>query len=163
MVDDVEPAFDDQQFARSVVRILIEDSWFEVAPTVELNPGGSSLPVHGLIHVVSARNPGFKERDDVNDRLHRELEQRLQGLGLDPMSAVGMSRDGSWIEPSWALASIDRSTACGFGREFGQLAVFEIDVLDQRAPKIRVLRCSDGVIVSDLPCRIDEIGGNSSR
>jgi hypothetical protein len=142
--------FDEDQFAHAVIRIQLGDEWLEISP----GESGVSNPrsLDGLIHVVSGCNPGYRETEQVNSRLHQELELRLRELGSDPRPAVGMSPDGSWLEPSWAVVGLSRETVCALGREFGQVAVFEID-----SQRIQVVQCADSEVVSARPCRVVEV------
>lgn len=148
MADDAESVFDDEQFARSTVRILIDGDWFAIVPVVGERRESVLLPFSGSLHVISACNPGFKERDEVNDHRHHELGGRLGDLGMEPIPAIGLSPDGTWVEPSWAVRGIDRATACVIGREFGQLAVFEVDIDEGAVSDMLVVGCVDGDVLS---------------
>lgn len=149
--------FDEGEFAHTIVRILIEGGWFElvpidapVEPTVQ---GSQPLPISGILHVISGCNPGYRESDEINEQRHVQMAERLRSVGAEPMPAVGMSSDGTWIEPSWAVAGLARETVCAFGREFGQVAVFEVE-----AGLIRVVHCPDGTVMSTRPFRVNTDG-----
>lgn len=147
---DSQQEFDEDQFAHAVIRIKVGDEWLEITPG---EPGTSNpRSVDGVIRVVSGCNPGYRETDEVNSRRHRELELRLREFGEDPRPALGTSPDGSWVEPSWAVVGLGRETVCGLGRNFGQVAVFEID-----SDRIHVVTCADSAVVSSRPYRAVEV------
>lgn len=136
-----EQVFDEEQFSRTVLRLRIEDVWFTLVPTRSV--GVDVLPVTEVLHVISGCNPGYRETDEVNERRHMYMERRLRDAGVEPLPAVGTSPDGSWVEPSWAVTGLSRDVACDIGREFGQIAVFEID-----GPSLEIIRCADSIVVS---------------
>ena len=147
--DDFSQVFDESQFADTVVHLIRNGVWIEIvpdanAPLDQLNDPGIST----TIHVISGCNPGYRETDEANALRHIHMEQCLREVGADPQSAIGMSPDGSWVEPSWAVTGLTRDQACAVGREFGQVAVFEID-----ARRIHVVRCIDSTAASSKPYR----------
>jgi hypothetical protein len=141
--DAADLSFDEGQFSSAIVRILDQGTWFDIVPNDDLSTPGSNLVMPTPLYVISGCNPGYRASDEENDRRHEQLGERLRDMGVDLMPAVGMSPDGSWVEPSWAVSSLDLDVVCALGREFGQVAVFVID-----EGEIRVVRCRDGVSMS---------------
>jgi hypothetical protein len=106
-------------------------------------PTADALPCDAPMFVLTAHNPhGVTREQAANDEAERALERDLTLLGVPFWSAAGRSRDASWSEPGVALGGFDRARACGFGRRYGQLAVFELTADD-----VRVVRCADMAVV----------------
>lgn len=89
--------------------------------------GDAADDLGGQLHVLTAWNPGDErpsvvENRGANERLRAELVRR----GLTVFHAVGSSSRGH-AEESYAVPDWDRSAACELGREFGQVAIFEVD------------------------------------
>ncbi len=145
-----EQPFDESQFAHTIVRVELNGSWVEFVPNPEaVDDAATVSPVRGIVHVISGCNPGYRESDEVNAQRHIYMEQRLRDVGAQPLPAIGMSPDGSWVEPSWGVTGLARETVCALGREFGQVAVFEIE-----GSRIRIIRCTDSAEVSDRGVRL---------
>lgn len=148
------PDFDESRFADTIVRVLDRGEWFDIVPMTEGRIESRPNDVQAIdvseqfvtCHIISGCNPGYRERRSVNARRHLDLEARLRGEGFDPQPALGLSPDGTWEEPSWSVAGMTRAQACAMGREFGQIAVFEID-----GESMRVVRCQDATVSSS--CR----------
>jgi hypothetical protein len=92
------------------------------------------------IHVITAHNPGSVARPPEENRAaHARLEQSLRARGFSYLPAVNRAPDGAWEEAGFAVLDAPRDEILGLGRDFGQLAVYEIQ--DGRR---RVLPCGDG-------------------
>ena len=90
--------------------------------------------------MLTAHNPNGIERNPaLNDADQAKLERELAALGLTFWPATGRSRDGSWSEPGFAIAGVDRAQACELGSRYGQLAVYELT-----ADEVYVVGCADG-------------------
>lgn len=142
-----DQSFDESQFEHTIVRLEVDGEWFVYEPGA--SRGGLGPPVARVVHVISGCNPGYRETDVVNERRHMHMERRLRELGVESMAAIGMSPDGSWVEPSWGVTGLTRRAVCALGREFGQVAVFEIE-----GERLRILRCADSEQISDRSVRI---------
>lgn len=142
--DDVRPAFDVGQFARTIVRLESDAGWIDIVP--QTTSAGGGWGVAEPVYVISGCNPGYRAADDVNERRHGHLEQRLRELGYSPRPALGRAPDESWTEPSWAVVGPTRDEACAIGQEFDQVAVFEVD-----SQRIQVVRCADRTPMSSSP------------
>ena len=106
-------------------------------------PNADPLPAVPSIFVMTAYNPGGLERDDaLNEVSERALERDLSSDGVTFWPAIGTSPDASWSEPGVAVAGLDRTRACAYGRRYGQLAVYELT-----AEEVHVVRCDDATIV----------------
>jgi hypothetical protein len=101
------------------------------------------LPADAPIFVMTAYNPGGEDRDDsLNEVSERALERELSSDDVTFWPAIGTSPDASWSEPGVAVAGLDRSEACAYGRLYGQLAVYELT-----EDQVHVVRCRDGELV----------------
>jgi hypothetical protein len=90
--------------------------------------------------VLTAHNPNGTERAPaLNQADQVKFERDLAALGLTFWPATGRSRDGSWSEPGFAVAGLDRAQACDLGSRYGQLAIYELTAGD-----VYVVRCADG-------------------
>ncbi len=152
-----DQSFDESQFARTVVRMEVDGIWVEILPMDVVPPTTDPRRIQGTVHVVSASNPGFLDTDENNERQHIYMSRRLREMGVEPRPAIGSSPDSEWQEASWVVTGMTRQQACELGREFGQVAVFEID-----SQRIHVVRCTDSEVVSSRPYRVVEvpIGGS---
>lgn len=143
MSDPAEPTFDEDQFASTIVRVFHQGKWLEIHPDASAVTSPIAVRLPSPLHVISGCNPGYRADEAENERRHTYMEERLKQLGVDPIPAVGMSPDGTWVEPSWAVSGLTRDQVCELGRAFGQVAVFEIDVRE-----VSVIQCRDGIAVS---------------
>lgn len=93
--------------------------WVTAAEAVEMLP----TP----IFVLTAWNAG-PERPGLtrNRERNRRLHERLVELGARVFPAIGASPDGDHYEESYAATGLDRADALALGREFDQVAVFEL-------------------------------------
>jgi hypothetical protein len=106
-------------------------------------PNAEPLPTPAPIFVMTGYNPGGVDRDDaLNEVSERALERDLTSDGATFWPAIGSSPDASWSEPGVAVAGLDRTRACAYGRRYGQLAVYELT-----AEEVYVVRCDDNRIV----------------
>jgi hypothetical protein len=106
-------------------------------------PKAEPLPADPPIFVMTGYNPGGVDRDDaLNGVSERALERDLSSDGAIFWPAIGSSRDASWSEPGVAVAGLDRTEACAYGRRYDQLAVYELT-----AEEVHVVRCADATIV----------------
>lgn len=144
--------FDESQFENTVVRMELDGGVVEIVPQDEGVPTTNPNSIHETVHVISASNPGFLDTDENNERRHVYMSHRLRELGVEPLAAIGASPDGQWQEASWAVRGLTRQQVCELGREFGQVAVFEID-----SRQVHVVRCSDSEVVSSRPYRVVEV------
>lgn len=145
-------SFDSSQFEHSIVRMQVAGVLVEIVPVVDESPATDPPKIRQTVHVISASNPGFLDSDENNERQHIYMSHRLRELGVEPLPAIGASADGQWQEASWAVTGLTRLQVCELGREFGQVAVFEID-----SRRIQVVRCADSVVVSSRPYRVVEV------
>ncbi|MFM8858270.1 MAG: DUF3293 domain-containing protein [Actinomycetota bacterium] len=152
-----DQSFDETQFGHSVVRLRIDGVMVEIVPRDEESPVAGAHRIHDTIHVISAGNPGFLDTAENNERRHTYMEHRLRDMGVEPFSAIGASPDGKWQEASWAVTGMTRQQACELGREFGQVAVFEIDF-----QRIHLVRCADLQVVSSRPYGVVEVSFGGS-
>jgi hypothetical protein len=152
-----EPPFDESQFEHTVVQMRVDGVLVEIVPQKEELPVADQHRIHETFHVISAGNPGFLDTDENNERRHIYMNHRLREMGVDPLPAIGASLDGEWQEASWAVTGMTRQQACELGREFGQVAVFEID-----SGRIQVVRCADSQVVSSRPYRVVEVSVGGS-
>jgi Protein of unknown function (DUF3293) len=67
--------------------------------------------------------PGLGKNREKN----RLLRKRLIELGARVYPAVGAAPDGDHYEESYAATGLGRDGAAALGREFGQVAVFELN------------------------------------
>lgn len=147
--------FDEEQFAQTIVRVEWDNSWIEFVPVTESSSirdssnRGDVSPLPGVLHVISGCNPGYRASDADNDQRHVSIGERLRGLGVVPRPAIGSSPDGTWVESSWAVSGLARESVCSLARQFGQVAIFEIE-----GPTIRIIRCSDAELMCDMDCDI---------
>jgi hypothetical protein len=98
------------------------------AEIIWAGPGASSLPLLTPIHIITAYNPFERVLSQEENQKRQEALKRL--LELRPVkfvSVCGMSPDGQWSEPSFAVSGFTRSQACELARYIGQRAVFELD------------------------------------
>jgi hypothetical protein len=144
--------FDESQFENTVVRLEIDGGSVEIVPQDEGFPTTNANSIHETTHVISASNPGFLDTHENNERRHVYMAHRLREMGVEPLAAIGASPDGQWQEASWAVRGLSRQQVCELGREFGQVAVFEVD-----SRQVHVVRCSDSAIVSSRPYRVVEV------
>lgn len=121
-------AYDDpeamwQAFARGVITLHLADGGAARA-------GVDRMPWPGVIHVITAWNPGFTataaENEAANIRLLAELDDR----GIVHCPATGADPDGSWSEDGFAVTGLTRAEAIELGQRHGQLAIYEIDGTD---------------------------------
>lgn len=113
-------------YLRTDVSIALpEAGWVNAAAATQL--------LGGTVHVLTAWNPD-EERPGtpVNRERNRRLRRRLDEAGADRvLPAIGASPDGDHFEESFAVTGLDRPTALALGREFGQVAIFELTRADQ--------------------------------
>jgi len=106
-------------------------------------PDAGPLPAVAPIFVLTAYNPNGLERDAaLNEADQAKLEHELTGRSLTFWPATGRSRDGSWSEPGFAVAGVDRARGCELGSRYGQLAVYELT-----EDEVHVVRCTNREIV----------------
>jgi hypothetical protein len=116
-------------------------------------PDAAPLPAAAPMFVFTAHNPAGAERDPaLNEAAEHELEHELSSSSVTFWPATGRSPDASWSEPGVAVAGLDRTEACAYGRRYGQLAVYELT-----ADEVRVVRCVDAEIVRSRPRHTSEI------
>ena len=116
-------------FGEALIRIRMRDVGDPDDEEVVLTVGGSvpDLGWAALAHVVTAWNPGREAAADANGAANRRLGGVLADTGLEVRAATGESPDGSWVEESFVIVGLTRAQAVRIGRDFGQLAIFEID------------------------------------
>lgn len=141
--------FDPSQFVQTVIRFVDDDRWIDLIPEAGTSRGSGDVVIAEPVHVISGCNPGYRESDEVNRVRHMELKKRLRESGVEPQPAIGMAPDGSWVEDSWVVTGLKRAAVCAIGREFGQVAVFEVD-----AHSIHVVGCADSRVVSSVGYRV---------
>nr|WP_249420202.1 DUF3293 domain-containing protein [Rhabdothermincola salaria] len=114
------------QFLRTLVRVQASDgNWLSAVDAV----AAFGAP----LFVITAANPNSKRASNAeNARRSAELRDALVAGGAQPRRAVGTSADGRWSEASWAVSGLGRKGARELGREFGQLAVFELTATELR-------------------------------
>jgi hypothetical protein len=106
-------------------------------------PDAGSLPAAAPIFVMTAYNPGGVDGDSArNEVAERALERELSSAEVAFWPANGRARDASWSEPGVAVAGLDRTRACDYGRRYGQLAIYELT-----ADEVHVVCCDDATIV----------------
>jgi len=90
--------------------------------------GSGKLPLPTPIHILTAYNP-FEHviSSEENDKRHEALSRLLLHRPVQFLSVYGQSKDGQWIEPSYAIHGFTRSEACALARDIGQRAIFELD------------------------------------
>lgn len=98
------------------------------ADVIWAGPAATSLPLPPPIHIITAYNPfekvlSFEENQQRQEALRRLLELR----SVQFVSVCGISPDGQWSEPSFAIHGFTRSDACALARYIGQRAIFELD------------------------------------
>lgn len=98
------------------------------ADIIWAGPAATSLPLPSPIHIITAYNPfekvlSFEENQQRQEALRRLLELR----SVQFVSVYGISPDGQWSEPSFAIHGFTRSDACALARYIGQRAIFELD------------------------------------
>lgn len=88
----------------------------------------ASLLVDGIVHVLTAWNPGSsRPAREVNDSANAQLFSDLVACGLEPVRAVGADPDSEHVEESWAVVGWSDDEAREIGRRFGQVAVFRFE------------------------------------
>jgi hypothetical protein len=125
-------------YARTMITITLPDG-----TDVETAPGQPVPPVlAGLVplHVITAWNPRSEiSSDEANNQAHRRLEARLGALPkVVVLEAIGRDSRSSHYELSVAVQGLTGEQAVELARDFGQNAIFVIDVngvevLDTRA------------------------------
>lgn len=141
--------FDPGQFVHTVIRLFAGETWIDLVPDAETSRDSGDVIIVEPVHVISGCNPGYRESDEVNRMRHMNMERRLRESGAEPRPAIGMSPDGSWVEPSWFVAGLPRAVVCSIGREYGQVAVFEVDAF-----RIHVLKCAGEDLVASTSYRV---------
>ena len=102
-------------------------------------PDAEALPAPAPVFVLTACNPEGLERDRALNEVDQEkLEHDLAATGATFWPADGQSLDGSWSEPGFVVAGVDRARACDLGSRYGQLAVYELTAVE-----VHVVRCAD--------------------
>ena len=122
-------------WAKSVIMIRVADGR-------EVRAGSAPLPWIGATHVITAWNPGRTRSRDENLVANERLREELEAKGLEHRRAVGSSPDGSWSEEGFAVTGLSRAEATQLGREFGQLAIYEIS-----GSTVVIIDCSDGRVL----------------
>jgi diadenosine tetraphosphate (Ap4A) HIT family hydrolase len=85
------------------------------------------LPVVAPLYVITAHNPAGTPVPDAHNRAADErLRRRLAQSGLVHFLAAGGAPDGSWTEPGYAVAGLNREAAVAIALEFHQEAIFEL-------------------------------------
>lgn len=75
--------------------------------------------------IVTAYDPeGRRQSEEANKRADADLRYALDEAGLEPVRAVGGSKDGSHREPGWAVTADSPESLRPFSRRFRQLAFF---------------------------------------
>jgi hypothetical protein len=98
------------------------------ADVVWAGPAATPLPLPTPIHIITAYNPFEKVLSREENQQRQEALKRLLELrSVQFTSVCGMSPDGQWSEPSFAVHGFTRSDACALARYIGQRAVFELD------------------------------------
>jgi hypothetical protein len=98
------------------------------AEIVWAGPRATPLPLPTPIHIITAYNPFEKVLSSEENQQRQEALKRLLELRSVQFSSVrGMSPDGQWVEPSFAVHGLNRSAACALARYIGQRAIFELD------------------------------------
>jgi hypothetical protein len=88
----------------------------------------STLATKGLVHVVTAWNPGSERPSlETNSALNENLRLRLCKDGQIPIKARGSDPDSGHFEDSWVVCGLTDKTACKIGKEFGQVAIFSLE------------------------------------
>ena len=118
------------------IREALDSAYREAVYEVDLTSGrlrfviGAPLPLLAgrPFALLTAHNPGsLRPGDEANLRANEQLERRLASLGLEHVTARGVSPDGSHIEPSFAVFGIEREMALELAAEFGQAAIVWFD------------------------------------
>lgn len=90
-------------------------------------PPSAPLPAETMT-VITAWNPGLVRPSEEDNRAANErLQELLRARGCDYLPACGRSRDGSHVEPSFAVFNLSRADAARLGKRFGQAAVFWVE------------------------------------
>ena len=98
------------------------------ANIVWAGPGATPLPLPTPIHIITAYNPFEKVLNrEENQQRQEALERLLELRSVQFTSVCGVSPDGQWVEPSFAVHGLNRSAACALARYIGQRAIFELD------------------------------------
>ena len=126
----------------------IWDTWSESVITIhfddghEVRAGSGPLPWTGVTHVVTAWNPGETRSRGENLVANEHLRDVLDSRGLAHRLAVGSSPDGTWSEDGFAVTGLSRADATQLGRDFGQMAIYEID-----GSTVVIVDCAGGRVI----------------
>lgn len=112
-------------YANTRVRIFHDGREIVVMPSAEQHH-----PLPDTWHVITAWNPDSVLLDDsLNRERNERLRAHLHSAGHVAVDAEGVAVDGSHPpEPSFAVTAMSTTEAVAVGLEFGQAAVFCIDV-----------------------------------
>ena len=110
-----------------------------------LVPASTALASHGgPLHVITAWNPGDERPSrEENEKANNELRNRLSAMGHRPVRALGADPDSDYAEESLAVVGLSRRQAKKIGRDYRQVAIFEISHSTQA-----VVGCFSNWIVS---------------
>ncbi|HVX17007.1 MAG TPA: DUF3293 domain-containing protein [Acidimicrobiales bacterium] len=114
-------------FERAHVRITLATGPVGFRPATRRSGEFPAELAEGPVHVITAWNPGGEKRDAArNDASQRELSAEIDRRQLARWPAVGLDPDSDWYEDSIAVVGLSRDEACALGRQFGQVAIFEL-------------------------------------
>lgn len=140
---------DREQAAPDSPYVQGDDAWTAFSATcIDIHVGSSTiwvqpnstpapLPWESPVHVITGWNPGQLQTDEANHAANVALEAALRLSRAQVYPAEGRATNGTWAEDSFAVVGLSRSDAISLGRQFGQLAIFEIT-----AQGIEVLSCA---------------------
>jgi hypothetical protein len=115
----------------------------------------STFPEATRFGLVTAWNPGSRERDEATNRIEDEaLHAMLEASGLVFRPAFASARNRSWREPSWLVMDMALPTFDAIARRFGQLGT----LYWQRGAPVGLRMHADRPAGIDAPDWVDWLG-----
>lgn len=116
--------------AREVLESVYREAIFEV--DFEGGPEQFAVGTTGSLHPpffgITAYNAGFERPShEANVAANRELVRLITELGVPFLPAVGRNREGTYVEPSFAVFGISEASALELAHRFRQAAVVHWD------------------------------------
>ena len=82
-------------------------------------------PLATPVHLLTAWNPRGEDLQRAeNDDRQKLLLTLLEDERVAAVRSIGASRDGSWIEPGFALLDVTEEVAVDIARRFEQAAIY---------------------------------------
>lgn len=92
--------------------------------TLTNNPTETILFSNKPYSIITAHNPySQKLSKEENEQRHKQLENILQGRGLEHLPSTGESPDGSWSEEGFIIFDISLDDSLELGKHFEQHAI----------------------------------------